>query len=99
MLDLTLPHLTSTVPAWVQVYKISMGSLKQANRQFNQCKSDFEITFGRDTNFELLSDADAPKVHFDFRSIEQIEQMSPGDYVDVLAICQVTRACRTGSCV
>ncbi len=71
------------------VYKVKGGQIKHANRQENDCKSDCEITFGRDTVFEPLSDADAPKDTYNFVKIELIEQMEPGRKIDVLAIVQV----------
>ena len=71
------------------VYKIKGGQIKQANRQYNNCKSDCEITFGRDTVFEPLSDADAPKITYNFLKIEEIEQVEPGRPIDILAIVQV----------
>jgi hypothetical protein len=37
-----------------QVYKIKGGQIKQANEKFNNCSSTNEITFGRDTIFEIL---------------------------------------------
>lgn len=36
------------------VYKIRGGMIKPANAQFNNCSSQVEITFGRDTVFEPL---------------------------------------------
>lgn len=74
-----------------QVYRIRGGQLKQANRQFNRCKSDVEITFGRETTFEPLNDADAPKVQYNFTPIEQIEQMDTNHITDILALIQVGR--------
>jgi replication factor A1 len=71
------------------VYKIKGGQIKQANRQYNNCKSDCEITFGRDTVFEPLGDADAPKITYNFLKIEEIEQVEPGRPIDILAIVQV----------
>jgi hypothetical protein len=71
------------------VYKVKGGQLKHTNQQENNCKSDCEITFGRDTVFEPLSDADAPKVTYNFVKIELIEQMEQGRHIDILAIVQV----------
>ena len=71
-----------------QVYKITNGQLKAANRQYNQCKSDCEVTFGRDTQFTPVSDADAPKVQYQFVSIDRIEQTDPGTIVDILGLVQ-----------
>ena len=72
------------------VYKVTGGQIKHANWPQNNCRqSDCEITFGRDTVFETLSDADAPKVTYNFVKIELIEQMEPGCPIDILAIIQV----------
>ena len=70
------------------VYRISGGQIKKADRRFNQSKSEYEITFGRDTTFEPLSDADAPKVQYNFVSIEEIERLDPGCIVDILVLVQ-----------
>ena len=58
-----------------QVYKFTRGQLKPANRQFNHTQSDVEITFGRDTHIEHVSDADAPKVTFNFRTIRYFQKL------------------------
>lgn len=72
-----------------QVYKIKGGQIKQANEKFNNCSSTNEITFGRDTIFEILSDADAPKVQYNFVKIDAIEQVEPGQRpIDILALVQ-----------
>ena len=72
-----------------KVYKVRGGQIKSANKQYNQCKSDIEITFGRDSTFEPVSDTDAPKVTYHFADIAQIEQFDPQTVVDILAIVQV----------
>eukprot|EP00286_Rhodomonas_abbreviata_P019133 CAMPEP_0181311156 /NCGR_PEP_ID=MMETSP1101-20121128/12979_1 /TAXON_ID=46948 /ORGANISM="Rhodomonas abbreviata, Strain Caron Lab Isolate" /LENGTH=436 /DNA_ID=CAMNT_0023417853 /DNA_START=23 /DNA_END=1333 /DNA_ORIENTATION=- len=77
---------TTLVPN--KVYKVRGGTIKQANPQFNQTKSDVEITFNRDTTFEALPDSLAPQIQFSFRSIADIEKTDPNTVIDVLAIVQ-----------
>jgi ssDNA-binding replication factor A large subunit len=72
-----------------QVYKITGGNAKPADARYNNCKSTFEITFNRDSTFEPLSDADAPRVVYDFMNIEMMEQKEAGTIIDVLGIVQV----------
>ena len=76
-----------------QVYKITGGNPKPADAKYNNCKSTFEITFNRDSTFEPLSDADAPRVVYDFMNIEMMEQKEAGTIIDVLGIVQVDQSC------
>ena len=79
------------------VYKVKGGQIKHANLQENDSKSDCEITFGRDTVFEPLSDADAPKVTYDFVKIELIEQMEPGRKIESLQSYRCTHLTKKSS--
>ena len=69
-----------------QVYKIRGGTIKQANRKFNTTSSEYEITFNRDSTFDIVADSEAPKVSYNFRKIEEIENTEPQSIVDVLAV-------------
>jgi hypothetical protein len=71
-----------------QVYKIRGGTVKAANRQYNQCKSDYEITFNRDATFIPCEDHEAPKVSYNFRAITEIENQEPNSIIDVIGIAE-----------
>eukprot|EP00960_Hanusia_phi_P015180 448394-Hanusia_phi.AAC.3 len=69
-----------------KVYKIRGGTIKQANRKFNTTSSEYEITFNRDSTFDIVADSEAPKVAYNFRKIEEIESIEPQSIIDVLAV-------------
>ena len=39
----------------VQIYYVSKGRLKPANRQFNNLKNEYEVSLNEDTLVELVS--------------------------------------------
>lgn len=69
-----------------KVYKVRGGSIKPANKNFNQTKSEWEITFGRETTFEPCPESAAPKVTYAFKTIEEIESMDTNAVIDVIGV-------------
>lgn len=58
----------------VQVYYISKGILKIANKQFTAVKNDYEMTFNNETSVMPCEDGHhLPTVQFDFTGIGDLE--------------------------
>ncbi|XP_002730881.2 replication protein A 70 kDa DNA-binding subunit-like [Saccoglossus kowalevskii] len=74
-----------------QVYLISRGTLKTANKQYTSIKNDYEMSFTSETVVELCNDAEAsdvPTVQFDFKQIGQLEDIPKDTMVDVIGVCK-----------
>lgn len=57
-----------------QVYYISKGTLKIANKQFSSLKNDYEMTLNGDTSIIPCEDSqDVPMVQCEFVSIADLE--------------------------
>ena len=70
-----------------KVYSFSGGRLKVANAQYNNCKSNLEITFDDKAEIHLCNDdGNIQKQTYDFRKIASIEQAEKDSFADVLAI-------------
>ena len=70
-----------------RVYTFSGGRLKVANAQWNTCKSSVEITF--DQNAEIRLDDDTGDIQqqlYEFVKIAELENVEPGQSVDVIAV-------------
>lgn len=60
-----------------QVYLVSKGTLKTANKQYTSVKNDYEMTFNNETSVIPCDDADdLPTVQFEFVPINQLENMN-----------------------
>lgn len=61
----------------LQVYYISKGTLKIANKQFTAVKNDYEMTFNNETSVMPCEDGHhLPTVQFDFTGIGDLENKS-----------------------
>ncbi|KAL7507216.1 hypothetical protein ACHAXN_005576 [Cyclotella atomus] len=69
-----------------KVYTFSGGRLKVANMQYNNCKSQFEITFDNNSEIHLDEEGDAIQESYDFVKIADLENMEPGSNVDILGV-------------
>lgn len=69
-----------------KTYRITGGRLKVANKQWNTCRSNFELTY--DTNTEIHQVEDDPSIQqqYDFKKIADLESIEPNTFVDVLAV-------------
>lgn len=74
-----------------KVYYVSRCTLKSANRQFNNTKSEYEMTFSRDTVVEKCEDDvdDLPTITFEFVSINEMEKHPANSIVDVIGVVKV----------
>jgi len=70
-----------------QVYTISKGQLKPAQKKFNRLPNEYELTLNSDAEVTLVpDDSDIETNRFDFVPIEAIQKVEPNEYVDLLAI-------------
>lgn len=69
------------------VYLISKGSIRTANKRFTSIKHDYEIMFSAATIIQPCEDdGKIPRNHFDFVSIDQIKDIPKDQSVDVIGI-------------
>ena len=69
-----------------KTYTFSGGRLKVANMQYNNCKSQFEITFDQNSEIHLDDQGDQIQEVYEFKKIAELEDMEPGGYCDILAV-------------
>jgi replication factor A1 len=70
-----------------QVYTFSNGRLKVANKQFNTCNSDYEITFNADADIRLCEqDNSIDTIRYSFRTLDTLENSEPNSTCDVIGI-------------
>lgn len=72
------------------VFQISNGQIKPANKQYNNTTSSFEIVVNEDTEIiELLEDIEnVPKQVFKLKLVSEIhDNANVGDYIDAIGIC------------
>eukprot|EP00571_Detonula_confervacea_P014379 CAMPEP_0172303124 /NCGR_PEP_ID=MMETSP1058-20130122/4695_1 /TAXON_ID=83371 /ORGANISM="Detonula confervacea, Strain CCMP 353" /LENGTH=635 /DNA_ID=CAMNT_0013013833 /DNA_START=117 /DNA_END=2024 /DNA_ORIENTATION=+ len=71
-----------------RTYTFSGGRLKVANMQYNNCKSQFEITFDQNSEIHLDEGSGGSEIResYDFIKIAQLESTDPDGYVDILAV-------------
>lgn len=72
------------------VYYISKASLKTANKQYSSLKNDYEITFTGETTVVPCSETVSaiPMQSFNFKSISEIQNIEPGQLIDVIGVCK-----------
>ncbi|KAK4876505.1 hypothetical protein RN001_009011 [Aquatica leii] len=80
-----------------KVYYISKCQVKLINKQFNNLKNDFEMTFTEYTTVAECNDAanDIPQTRYDFISIDKIAHIEVGTLIDVIGICKTTSDVQT----
>jgi replication factor A1 len=70
-----------------QVYIISKGQLKLANKKFNRLPSEYEITLGRESEVTFCQDdGNINKQQFDFVRIDELPNTDAGDYIDLCGV-------------
>jgi len=73
-----------------KVYRFSGGRLKVANMKWNNCKSDFEITFDQNSEIHLDNDSgDISKQMYEFVKIGDLEHKEPNTTVDILGVVKM----------
>lgn len=79
-----------------QVYYVSKGTLKTANKQYSNLKNDYEMTFNSDTIIEPCNeDVDLPRVTFEFVPINEMEKHQANAIVDVIGVVKTCNAIST----
>jgi replication factor A1 len=68
------------------VYTFSNGRLKVANKQYNSCNSDYEITFNSDSDIRLCDQDDAIVTVYNFRGLDTLESAEPNTTCDVVGV-------------
>ncbi|KAK4705716.1 replication factor A1, partial [Phenoliferia sp. Uapishka_3] len=70
-----------------KVYYISKARVNIAKKQFSNLSSEYEITFGRDTEVELCEDQDsAPQIKYSFVELSDLANLEKDATCDVLGI-------------
>ncbi|TDG49079.1 hypothetical protein AWZ03_004564 [Drosophila navojoa] len=73
------------------VYFITNGCIKPANKQYSQLKNDYEMTFTGETMVQLCDEDDnggIPEIKFDLIPISQVSNMENKEAVDTIGICK-----------
>lgn len=77
-----------------KVYLITGCSVKSANKQYNHTGHEYELTMTNGTMIEAVSDdGEAPKMSYNFQTIDKLIENQPNSVVDVLAIVQSFDEC------
>ncbi|XP_008557136.1 replication protein A 70 kDa DNA-binding subunit [Microplitis demolitor] len=71
-----------------QIYYISRGILKVANKNFNTTNNDYEMTLNIDTEIIPCHDTceDIPMMNYNFVNISEVENLPKDQIIDVLAV-------------
>ncbi|XP_049850988.1 replication protein A 70 kDa DNA-binding subunit-like [Schistocerca gregaria] len=70
-----------------KVYLISQGQLKFANKKFSNVKHAYELTLDCNSQVTLCSsEQNIPYLHFDFVSIDSLQESNKDDLVDVIGV-------------
>jgi len=76
----------------VQVYTISKGSLKLANKRWNTLNNEYELTLNNDAEVQEVAEATEIKLQkFDFCQLVDMPNREPDTTVDVIGIVQDVR--------
>eukprot|EP00096_Caligus_rogercresseyi_P011103 TRINITY_DN4278_c0_g1_i1.p1 TRINITY_DN4278_c0_g1~~TRINITY_DN4278_c0_g1_i1.p1 ORF type:complete len:658 (-),score=261.21 TRINITY_DN4278_c0_g1_i1:112-2004(-) len=80
-----------------KVYFISGGTLKAANKQYNNTNNDYEITLKDTSEISLAKDADkdVPCLSFDFVKIADLSACAKDSLVDIIGVVKVTQEAAT----
>jgi len=69
-----------------KIYLVSTGVVKQANKQYSNTTSDYEISANSDTIVELCNDeSGCPKITYDFKTFDQLTNYL-NNFVDIIGI-------------
>jgi replication factor A1 len=73
-----------------QVYYVTRGQLKTANKKFTSIDNEYEMSLSNDTVIEPCNDdvSDLPEVNFQFVTIANLEKRDKDSLVDVIGICK-----------
>ncbi|SPQ96570.1 unnamed protein product (mitochondrion) [Plasmodiophora brassicae] len=70
------------------VYLISHGQVKPANRSFTHLKHEYEVTLGRESQIEQAPDEDGSisQMHYEFVPINSLESYPANSFVDIIGV-------------
>ncbi|XP_063719153.1 replication protein A 70 kDa DNA-binding subunit-like [Symsagittifera roscoffensis] len=78
-----------------KVYLITGCSVKAANKQYNKTGHDYELTLTNGTLIEpMADDGEAPKLSYNFQTIDRLLETEPNSVVDVIGIVQSCEDCQ-----
>jgi len=70
-----------------RIYKITRGSLKQANERYNRSTSNFEMTLDRNSSFEEVNDDGSfMKIKYNFTKIASLDSVPVKGACDVVGV-------------
>mmetsp|Transcript_5388 Transcript_5388/g.8464 ORF Transcript_5388/g.8464 Transcript_5388/m.8464 type:complete len:593 (+) Transcript_5388:36-1814(+) len=70
-----------------QVYTISRGQLKLANKRFSALPNEYELTLNADAEVEFVGEDDTiDNQKFQFVGIDSLQQTNADEYVDVIGV-------------
>ncbi|KAG4093893.1 replication factor-a protein [Neocallimastix lanati (nom. inval.)] len=70
-----------------QMYYISGGSIRLANKRFNSCNNEYEMTLDQNSNVTLCNDnSDEPKIHYSFIPLDQLMNIEKDSIIDVIGV-------------
>jgi len=72
-----------------QVYTVSRGNLKLANKRFSAIPNEYELTLNADADVQFVGDdeqIDSQK--FDFVGIDSLQQIAADEYADIIGIAR-----------
>ena len=65
-----------------QIYYVSKGNLKTANKQYNTTSNDYELTLNNETTITPCEEeVDLPTMKFNFVPINQLEQQKEESFI------------------
>lgn len=70
-----------------KVYYVSKARMQQSKPQFSRLSHLYELTLDKDTEIsECMDTTEVPKVHFNFVSLDKIQNFEPNSIVDVIGV-------------
>ncbi|KAL6619666.1 hypothetical protein ACP70R_034805 [Stipagrostis hirtigluma subsp. patula] len=80
-----------------KVYLISKGTVRPAQKKFNNLNNEYEITLDHSTSIEACSgdDTSIPRQQYNFRQISELENIEIGALVDLVGVVTSVSPCFT----
>lgn len=74
----------------MQLYFISSGTLKAANKQYSNLNNEYELTFRDSTELMACNEESSsiPTIQFDFVSISDLAHAAKESVVDIMGVCK-----------
>lgn len=72
-----------------KTFTISKAVIKQADKRYNRCTSDYEMLLGSESEVEpFVDDGSVASLKYHFVKIADLEKKEPGSFLNVLGIVQ-----------